>query len=108
VDKRTGQETSVSGQIRFGGSFGDEFRWRPEFVAGYREIASGSPGDTTAHFVGGNSFTLQPASLEKGGAYAQFGISAGTELYEFSFTAGAEARKGYQEGDAHVRVRLLF
>ena len=109
VAQRTGSETSATFSIRTGGSFGDEFRWRPEFEFGYREIVSGDPGSTTAHFAtGGDSFTLAPAVIQKGGGFAQIGLSAGSDYYEFSVSTGAEMRKGYAEGDFHIRARLLF
>jgi hypothetical protein len=108
IAKRIGAETSATVSVRAGGSFGSDFTWRPELEFGYREIVSGGPGTTTASFNRGTSFTLNPADIQRGGAFGRFGFAAGNELYDLSIAAGAEMRGGYAEGDLHVRVRLLF
>ena len=108
VAKRTSSEASATVSVRAGGSFGRDFTWRPELEFGYREIVSGDPGKTTAQFAGGTPFTLDPAAIQRGGAFGRFGFATGNDVYDVSIAAGAEMRSGYTEGDLKFRLRLLF
>lgn len=109
VEHRIGQETSATVSVKAGAVLGQEFRWRPETEIGYREILTGSPGALKARYEAtGDSFTLAPSGLEKGGGVARIGLNGGNDLYDLSFSAGVEERNGYAEGDVHLRARLLF
>ena len=108
VAQRLSQEASATVSVRAGGSFGRDFTWRPELEFGYREIVSGNPGATTASFTGGQPFTLDPAQIQKGGAFGRAGFAAGNDVYDISIAAGVEKRSDYTEGDLKFRLRLLF
>jgi len=71
VDSRKSDETALSGLVALGydlfGARPDRTSWmRVELEGGYRDILSGSLGKTTAHFEGGESFTLTPEDRTSG------------------------------------------
>ena len=109
VAGQTGKELSGSVSLRIGATFGEDFQWRPEVEVGYRNIFSGKPGSTVARFAaGGDSFTLAPAAIDDGGAFASVSLGAGDQSFDLSLGVTAEQRSDYTEGDLHVRARLLF
>jgi hypothetical protein len=72
VDKRDSDETAANSLVAFGYElFGADRdgtnKWmRVEIEGGYRSILSSSLGKTTAHFEGGESFTLSPEDRNSG------------------------------------------
>ena len=70
VDKRSSDETALSGMLALGydllGQKEDKSWMRVELEGGYRSILSGSLGATTAHFDGGEDFTLTPEKRDSG------------------------------------------
>jgi hypothetical protein len=91
-------------------SFGSGFKWRPELELGYRDVFSGTSGDTTAAFTtaGSQSFTLPAPSIRGGGPLARVNVKADTDFYELNFEAGIEQRTNFAEGDVRFSVRVLF
>ncbi len=108
VANRNGDETSGTASLVTGYTFGQSFLWRPELELGYRDVFTGTAGATTAHFAGGQAFTLNPDDIKGGGGVARLGLKADTDFYELNFEAGAEERTHFTEGDARISVRVLF
>ena len=109
VAQRNGNEASGTASVVTGLSFGQGFKWRPELELGYRDVFTGTAGDTTAHFVsGGNNFTLTPDQIKGGGPLARLDVKADTDFYELNFEAGVENRTNFTEGDLRISVRVLF
>jgi len=107
VDSSTGKQGAVTGGLAFGMQLGDkEFSWRPEVMAGYKQVFGGAD-DVSAAFDGGSSFTLNPAS-QKGGAIAHVGIHGGNKYSDFAFEAGGEDRGDYKSFDGRVVARFQF
>jgi hypothetical protein len=109
VSQRNGNEASGTVSLVTGLTFGQGFRWRPELELGYRDVFTGTAGDTTARFAaGGNAFTLSPDDIKGGGPVARLDVKADTDFYELNFEAGAEQRTHFTEGDLRLSVRVLF
>lgn len=91
VAKRTSSELAATGQLAAGIRFGnqtdpDATTFRFELEGGRRQILNSNLDGTTAHFVGGNDFTLLPEDRKSGwngGANASIGSA------KFRFIAGA-------------------
>ena len=110
VAQRNGNEASGTASLVTGLSFGQSFIWRPELELGYRDVFSGTAGDTTAHFLPAGSlpFTLEPDQIKGGGPVAHLNVKADTDFYELNFEAGVEERTQFTEGDLRLSVRVLF
>lgn len=96
VAERTSDEFAVNGGLTLGVDFKgmrarDETWFRVEGEGGWREVVGGSLGDTTAHFEGGDPFTLQ-AEQSANGWYARLRALGGDEAFTISGEAGAEER----------------
>ena len=70
VDKRNGDMLTGEALLAVGWRFGDDVYFAPEIKAGYRAKLAGGPAKTTAHFEGGQDFTLDPEDAFDGGAVA--------------------------------------
>ncbi|KRA82670.1 autotransporter outer membrane beta-barrel domain-containing protein [Altererythrobacter sp. Root672] len=69
-------------------------RWfRVEAEGGWREIAGGTLGATTAHFDGGTAFTLEPEQYDSGW-FTRARIMGGTDRFEMDGEVGVEDRNG--------------
>ena len=110
VAQRNGNEASGTASLVTGLSFGRSFIWRPELELGYRDVFTGTAGDTTAHFLPAGSlpFTLEPDQIKGGGPVAHLNVKADTDFYELNFEAGVEQRTQFTEGDLRLSVRVLF
>jgi hypothetical protein len=110
VNARTSTQATARADLVFGASFGTTIRWRPELTVGWRDVVSGGPGVTTAHFVGGagTPFSLSPNFQDKGGILARLGLRAGGSYADFSADAGGQFRNSYQTYDARAVARFLF
>jgi len=108
VDKRTGDMLTGQALLAIGWRFGDEVYFAPEIKAGYRAKLAGGPSRTTAHFEGGEDFTLDPEDVFKGGAVARVGFRGGAARVVYSVNAGATVDGDYEEYDARATVRFQF
>jgi hypothetical protein len=112
--QRTGDEASGTVSLVTGMSFGSGFQWRPELELGYRDVFTGTAGNTVAQFGGdgqfapGAQFTLPPAAIRGGGPVGRLDVKADTDFYELNFEAGAEQRLGLVSADLRISVRVLF
>lgn len=96
VAERTSDEFAVNGGLTLGVDLKgmrsrDDSWFRIETEGGWREILGGGLGDTTAHFEGGDPFTLQ-AEQSVNGWYARLRALGGDEAFTISGEAGAEER----------------
>jgi outer membrane autotransporter protein len=108
VKSRSGSEFTSQATVAVGGSWGQDFRVRPEIELGLTQSA-GDPGKTTAQFVsGGPSFTLSPNPMNGVGGVARLSLKASTNFYEVAVQAGTEMHDRYYSGDARVTIRLMF
>lgn len=110
IASRTNTQASARADLVFGANFGTTIRWRPELTIGWREVISGGPANTSAHFVNvaGTAFTLSPNYQDKGGVLARLGLHAGGNYADISADAGGQFRSGYQTYDARAVARFLF
>jgi hypothetical protein len=109
INSRLSTQASVQGDLVLGYTFGTAMQWRPEVMIGYRQVVTGGPASTTAHFLsGGSAFTLSPDLSDRGGLLARLGLHAGGNYADISADAGGEFRNGYQTYDARAVARFLF
>ena len=108
VRSQTASQGDAQADIVLGMNFGQSILWRPELTLGYRAVVVGGPAATTANFVGGQSFTINPSFPDKGGFLAKLGVRASGQYSDFSAAAGGEFGSGYQTYDAHAAARFLF
>jgi hypothetical protein len=71
-------------------------------------VVYGGPGATTAHFVGGDNFTLNANFQDKGGLLARLGLRAGGQFADFTADAGGEWHGNFDSYDARALARFLF
>lgn len=109
VKSRSGSAFSGTAGVAFGGVFGTDIRFRPEFDLGYRDAISGDAGKTTAAFKAtpSASFTLTPSDLVSAGV-ARIALKASTDFYEIGFEANGRIANRYESGSAQFTVRVLF
>jgi uncharacterized protein with beta-barrel porin domain len=110
VQGRTGDVLSVTGSVEAGLTFGSTgFRWRPQVEIGYRAALTGSPGSTTAEFVGStDSFTLAAESLRRGAAIGRIGLRVYSNYLDLLLDAGGEYNKDVTDIDVHLTARTVF
>ncbi len=108
VDNRTGDEASGTASMVFGAKYGTGFVWRPQLELGVRDVFTGNAGSTTAHYTGGQSFTLTPGDFTGASGLIRAKLKASGEYYEVGLEAGGEAQSKYVEGDLKLSVRVLF
>jgi len=108
VDKRTGDMLTGEALLAVGWRFGDDVYFAPELKAGYRAKLAGGPSSTTAHFEGGQDFTLDPEDAFKGGAVVRAGIRGGAARVLYAVSGGATIDKDYKAYDARATVRFQF
>jgi hypothetical protein len=96
VDKRKSDEFAVNalliGGFEMGGVDPYEGYFRFEAEAGRRQIVGGSLGKTTAHFEGGDDFTLTPEDRDSGWVGRLRGIG-GNSNFQIAGELGAEERE---------------
>jgi hypothetical protein len=88
VDGRTSDEFAANGAVALGYNFFDDTAdeggfFRGEIEGGRRQLIGGSLGNTTAHFTGGQSFTLTPEDRTSGWTGA-VRLKGGTHAYTIS------------------------
>jgi len=108
VDKRTGDMLTGEALLALGWRFGDDVYFAPEIKAGYRAKLAGGPARTTAHFEGGQDFTLDPEDVFKGGAVGRIGFRGGAARVLYAVNGGATIDKDYKEYDVRATVRFQF
>jgi len=108
VDKRTGDLLSGEALLAVGWRFGDEVYVAPEIKAGYRAKLAGGPASTTAHFDGGQAFTLDPENVFKGGYVARAGFRGGADRVLYAVNGGLTKDGDYEEYDVRAIVRFQF
>jgi len=105
VDGRTSDETAVNGGLALGydllGLDPDDDWMRVEIEGGRRQILSGSLGDTTARFEGGQPFTLTPEDRTSGWRGGVRVSGGGTGI-----TIAGEVNAEQQQGHASLGGRL--
>jgi len=95
VDKRTSDELAVNGLMVAGFELGaqdqDTGFLRMEAEGGWRQIAGGSLGETSARFEDGETFTLTPED-RKSGWVARLRAIGGNSAFQMAGEVGAEDR----------------
>jgi hypothetical protein len=102
--------TRLSGQaiLVVGRGWGQASWLRTEVRGGYREIFSGSVGDTVASFNGGNPFTLAPDNDTGGWMTAGFSIKGGSQYSYLALEGDVDFRAGEQRYDLRIAGRSIF
>jgi hypothetical protein len=108
VDDRTGDLLTGEALLAVGWRFGDEVYFAPEVKAGYRLKLAGGPSRTTAHFEGGQDFTLDPEDAFDGGAVVRAGFKGGAPRVLYAVNGGATVDGDYEEYDVRATVRFQF
>lgn len=111
VDSRTSKELTASGNITAGYDFGSLHRedgWmRVELEGGRRQIIGGSLGDTTAHFTGGQDFTLV-ADKRTSGWTGRARLLGGTESFRVGGEFGAEQQQNHVAISLRATVNFIL
>jgi outer membrane autotransporter protein len=108
VDSRTGDLLAAEALLALGWRFGDEVYIAPEIKAGYRAKLAGGPPKTTAHFEGGQDFTLSPEDAFKGGVIGRLGFRGGAARVLYAVNGGVTMDDDYEEYDVRATVRFQF
>lgn len=108
VDKRTADMLTGEALLAIGWRFGDEVYFAPEIKGGYRTKLAGGAGKTTAHFEGGQDFTLSPEDAFKGGAVVRAGFRGGAARVLYAVNGGATLDDDYEEYDVRATIRFQF
>lgn len=111
VDGRTSDELTASGNVTVGYDFGSlnrEDGWmRVELEGGRRQIIGGSLGDTTAHFTGGEDFTLI-ADKRTSGWTGRARLIGGTESFRVGGEFGAEQQQNHVAISLRATVNFIL
>jgi hypothetical protein len=108
IASRNSHRASGQAILVLGRQWGQATWLRTELRGGYREIFSGTVGDTTASFNGGDPFTLAPES-DKGGWYtAGFSIKGGSQYSYLAIEGDIDFRAGEQQYDVRIAGRSIF
>jgi hypothetical protein len=100
----------LSGQaiLVLGTQWGKAAWLRSEIRGGYREIFSGSVGDTMASFVGGDPFNLAADKDNGGWATIGFSLKGGSQYSYLALEGDADFRSGEQRYDVRLAGRSMF
>lgn len=111
VDGRTSDELTASGNVTVGYDFGSlerEDGWmRFELEGGRRQVIGGSLGDTTAHFTGGEDFTLI-ADKRTSGWTGRARLIGGTESFRVGGEFGAEQQQNHVAISLRATVNFIL
>jgi hypothetical protein len=99
VDGRNSDEFAANGSVALGYNFFDQTQdeggfLRAEIEGGRRQLIGGHLGDTTAHFTGGEDFTLTPDDRTSGWTGA-FRLKGGTSGYVISGEFDGEQQQSH-------------
>lgn len=109
IDKRDGHMFSGVAAVNIGYGFGKDGWIRPEVRLGWRQNFSVDAGKTIARLAsGGDSFTLDPASIEGGGPILGFRLNVGNDLGLLSITGDAELLEDYVRYTLLLRASFKF
>lgn len=109
IDERDGHMFSGVAAVNLGYGFGKEGWIRPEVRVGWRQNFSVDAGRTIARLAsGGDSFTLDPASIEGGGPILGFRLNVGNDLGLLSITGDAELLEDYVRYTLLLRASFKF
>lgn len=108
VDKRTADLLTGEALLAIGWRFGDEVYFAPELKGGYRAKLAGGPGKTTAHFEGGQDFSLSPEDAFKGGTVVRAGFRGGAARVLYAVNGGVTLDDDYEEYDVRATIRFQF
>lgn len=109
VDPRTGDLVSVTGGLTAGLEWGTGFRFRPQVMVGYRDVLTGSAGDTRAALAsGGDPFILAADSIRGGVFTGQVGLRVYSDYLDLLLSAGAEKGDNYTDLEANLTARTVF
>ena len=91
-------------------SVGTTANWvvKPEIWAGYQDNLSVKVGNTTAHFTGGQDFTLGTNLKQGGGPVAGFRLSSNTDYSYIGLEGAYEKQSGYTNTSLSLRARFQF
>ncbi|MBO9519258.1 MAG: autotransporter domain-containing protein [Porphyrobacter sp.] len=120
VDDRSSDQLAVNGGLAVGLDFvgrgggglwrapSHDNRWfRVEAEGGWRELAGGTLGATTARFEGGTPFTLQAEQFDSGW-FARAKMMGGTDTFEMNGEVGVEDHNGNTALSLLGTLRLGF
>lgn len=120
VDDRDSDQLAVNGGLAVGLDFvgrgggglwrapSYDNRWfRVEAEGGWREIAGGTIGATTAHFADGDPFVLEPEQYESGW-FARARAMGGTDMFEMDGEVGLEDRNDRTALSLRGTLRIGF
>ncbi|KEQ51318.1 autotransporter outer membrane beta-barrel domain-containing protein [Sphingobium chlorophenolicum] len=111
VDGRTSDELTASGNVTVGYDFGSLTRedgWmRFELEGGRRQIINGSLDDTTAHFTGGQDFTLI-ADKRTSGWTGRARLIGGTDSFRVGGEFGAEQQQNHVAISLRATVNFIL
>lgn len=109
IEDRDGHIFSGVAAVNIGYGFGQNGWIRPEIRLGYRQNFSVDPGATIARFAsGGDSFTIDPASIEGGGPILGFRLNVGNDLGMIAITGDAELLEDYVRYTLLLRASFRF
>ncbi len=108
IARRNSSNLSGEFGIAFGADYGKDVWWRPEVRVGYRKTLAGEVGATTAHFTGGNPFTLAALDDKQGAVTLGFSLKAGTPMSYLALEGGAEAAKKQKRYNLRLAGRAMF
>ena len=112
VDGRTSDELAANGGLALGYNFFDNALdedgfLRAEIEGGRRQLIGGKLGDTTAHFAGGQDFTLVPDDRTSGWTGA-FRVKGGTSGYVISGEFDAEQQQDHASVSLRAGIQVGF
>jgi hypothetical protein len=109
VDSRDSDEATAFAGAAFGATFGSgDASWGPELLVGYRQVVSGGPADTTAHFAGGSDFTLSPDEVTGGGPSVRLSFKGENAAGGIAVEGGAEKRGDLKIFDLRLAAHYMF
>lgn len=112
VEGRTSDELAINGGLTLGLDFMGNGRYdrnwfRLETEGGWRQIVAGSLGSTTAHFEGGQNFTLDPDQTTSGW-YARLRALGGDSVFTMGGELSAEDRFDHTALSVRGTLRMGF
>ena len=108
VAARTSSRLSGQAILVLGTQWGKAAWLRSEIRGGYREIFSGSVGDTMASFAGGDPFNLAADKDNGGWATIGFSLKGGSQYSYLALEGDADFRSGEQRFDVRLAGRSMF
>jgi hypothetical protein len=108
IDPRTSQRGSVQALMTVGAQFGHDVWFRPEVFGGYRQVVFGQIASTTATYLGGSPFTLDPGDQNGGWIVGGFSLKAGSSLSYVAIQGEADLRQNEQRYDVYLSGRAMF